>query len=43
MGLRVKDRRESERRSVMERIRVETSLDAKAGKLLRGLSLQDNQ
>ena len=40
MGLRVKDWRKSECRSVMGRIRVETSPGAKASRLLRGLDYE---
>lgn len=40
-AVQVKDHRESERRSVMQRIRVGTSPDAKAGRLLCGLSSRE--
>ena len=42
LALRVKDGGESECRSVMDRIGVETSLHAKVGRLPLGLSSQDS-
>ena len=40
--LRVEESRKSECRTVMERIRVATSPDAKAGRLLRGHLWREN-
>jgi len=38
MGVRIRDRRESEGLSVTERIEIETLSHVKMGRLLRGLS-----
>jgi hypothetical protein len=42
LGVRVEECGKSEGRSVMERIGFETSTHAKAGRLPRGLSLQES-